>query len=84
MSNATLLVYDAGYHCPECLRPVRFEPTANAYYATEYIGQCVTPRCDRNGIRLKIKLRTIEVEELPTTEENPHGAQDQSPRINGG
>jgi hypothetical protein len=88
MSNATLVVQEGGYHCPECLRPIHFE-IAGAHGCQLdtrgfAIGKCMTARCDRFGIRVKVRLRTIEVEELPRQhEENPRDTQTDT-RINGG
>ena len=82
MKTATLVVQQGGYHCPECLRVIEFETAEQSDYGCGdqldkrgfAIGKCVTWRCDRYGVRIKVRLQTIEVEELPTTEENPHGA----------
>lgn len=81
---ATLLVQEGCYHCPECLQPIKFEQVPEQW-ATQLdprgfaIGACDTSRCDRRGIRVKVKLRTIEVEELPPLEENPHATQNPNP-----
>jgi hypothetical protein len=93
VSNATLVVQEGGYHCPECLRPIVFETAAtpeeerclgNQLDKQGFaIGKCNTTRCDRYGVRVKVRLRTIEVEELPPQhEENPRGTQTES-RVNG-
>jgi hypothetical protein len=89
MSNAMLVVQEGGYHCPECLKPIHFEvaqfaPSGDQIDARGFaVGKCLTASCDRYGVRLKVQLRTIEVEELPTHEENPRGTQTDN-RINGG
>ena len=85
---ATLLVQEGAYHCPECLRAIDFEYAEQSDYGGDQldkrgfaIGRCRTSRCDRYGVRVKVKLRTIEVEELPPLEENPHAQVEDTPAV---
>lgn len=68
---ATLLVQHGEYRCPECLQPIVFEYIGESpFNCTQLrsdgtaIGACGQPKCERKGLRLKVKLQTIEVEEL--------------------
>lgn len=68
---ATLLVQYGAYHCGECLHHVTFEWLHRGPWETTQVGKdatciavCTNPKCERKGLRLKVKLQTIEVEEL--------------------
>lgn len=80
---ATVLAQYGAYHCGECLQVLLFEPVPEAW-GTQLdsrgfaVGVCTNTfgKCERAGVRLKVKLQTIEVEELPPLhEENPRATQ---------
>ena len=65
---ATLLTQAGVYHCGECLQPVEFEFVEGTLGSLAPDGTaicaCQNRRCERKGLRLKVRLQTIEVEEL--------------------
>lgn len=83
MTHATLLVQHGCYHCPECLYPIAFERASRSGIPGNWgtmleadgsaIGACRNNRCERFEVRVKVKLKTIEVEVIP--EENPRDEQ---------
>jgi hypothetical protein len=67
----TLIVQYGAYHCGECLQLIAFDwvtlpdGTSSQLRPGGYaVGHCYNSKCDRKGLRMRVKLQTIEVEEL--------------------
>ena len=61
---ATLLVMYGAYLCPECLGQIRFDYDPVLSKLGKYVGACYNASCERQGLHVRVKLKTIEAEEL--------------------
>jgi hypothetical protein len=59
-----IVVQYGTYQCAECFQPLLPQYGHPMHGNGTYILVCRNPACERNGLKLKIQAKTIEVEEL--------------------